>query len=427
MEYSRLIDYSDHYSIFCVTDLVISAQKNKFVNKRDFSQKNISNFNKALNKYEWDQIYSNNYQNTFSYFQSVFSKCFMNNFPIKTTKIQYKNRLPYITSGLRKSIQYKHILRHIFAKNPTDENKQKCRTFNDKLTSLLRKREQDYIEEQLDINKADMSKSWKVIKEIIGRGKNTHNSTKFTINGNPTFDKSVISNSFNNYFTLVGPQLAQNIQGHINPLNYLNPTMKSMFIPYISKYEIIEMIKSLKNSSAGYDNIPASIAKQCIQHYIKPLTYLIISSFECGIFPNELKLAKVIPTFKNGDKQDISNYRPISILSLFSKIFEKTMYNHLINFIDKNKILYKYQFGFRKLHSTNHAIISLVEKVNNALDSGKILIGVFLDLKKAFDTVDHCILLDKLYKYGIRGTLWDCLKVIWKIENNMYVTAIFHL
>ena len=81
------------------------------------------------------------------------------------------------------------------------------------------------------------------------------------------------------------------------------------------------------------------------------------------------------------------------------------MYNHLINFIDMNKILYKYQFGFRKLHSTNHAIISLVEKVNNALDSGKNLMGVFLDLKKAFDTVDHCILLGKLYKYGITGTL----------------------
>ena len=119
----------------------------------------------------------------------MFSKFVINNCPMKTTKIQYKNRLPYITSGLRKSIQYKHIFRHIYAKDPTDENKQKCRTFNNKLTSLLRKREQDYIEEQLDLNKADLSKSWKVIKEIIDRGKNTNNSTKFTIYGNPAFDK----------------------------------------------------------------------------------------------------------------------------------------------------------------------------------------------------------------------------------------------
>ena len=183
-----------------------------------------------------------------------------------------------------------------------------------------------------------------------------------------------------------------------------------MFIPYISEYEITETVKSLKNSSAGWDFIPASIAKQCLKHYIKPLTYLINSSFESGTFPEELKLAKVIPIFKSGVKQDISNYRPISILSFFSKVFEKTMYNHLINFIDANKILYKYQFGFRKSHSTNHAIISLAEKVSNAMDSGKISIGVLLDLRKAFDTVDHCILLDKLYKYGIRGTHWNWFK-----------------
>ena len=202
-----------------------------------------------------------------------------------------------------------------------------------------------------------MSKSWKVIKEVIGKSKTMHNSTKFNIHGNPTDDEAVISNSFNNYLIYVGPWLAQQIQSHINPLNYVNDTMKSMFIPYISEYEITETVKSLKNSSAGWDCIPASIAEQCLKHYIKPLTYLINSSFESGTFPEELKLAKVIPIYKSGDKQDISDYRPISILSFFSKVVEKTMYNHLINFIDANKILYKYQFGFRKSHSTNHAMI----------------------------------------------------------------------
>ena len=102
-------------------------------------------------------------------------------------------------------------------------------------------------------------------------------------------------------------------------------------------------------------------------------------TFSC----NELKLTKVIPIFKNGDKTDITNYRPISVLSFFSKFFEKTINNCLIKFIDKHDILYKYQFGFRKSHSTSHAIISLVEKINNALDSGKFLI-VFFGFKKSF-------------------------------------------
>ena len=97
-------------------------------------------------------------------------------------------------------------------------------------------------------------------------------------------------------------------------------------------------------------------------------------------------------------------------MSVFSKIFEKIMYNHLINFINKQDILYKYQFGFRKQHSTNHAIITLVDKISTALDRGNVVIGCFLDLKKAFDTVNHTILISKLYKYGIRGNLLQWFK-----------------
>ena len=110
-------------------------------------------------------------------------------------------------------------------------------------------------------------------------------------------------------------------------------------------------------------------------------------------------------TYKSGDKTLLSNYRPISILNSFSKFFEKLIYNHLIDFIKKNNILYKFQFGFRKGYSTSHAIISLVEKINKVLSSGKIIVGVTLDFSEAFDTIQHPILLKKLFAYGIRGNI----------------------
>ena len=115
-------------------------------------------------------------------------------------------------------------------------------------------------------------------------------------------------------------------------------------------------ILSLKNSSPGYDELPAYIAKQCINNYVMPLTYIINMSLMEGIFPSELKLAKVVPIFKSGDSDKVTNYRPISVLS-FSKIFEKIMYNYVINFMGTNNTTYKYHFGFRKNHSTQHTII----------------------------------------------------------------------
>ena len=126
--------------------------------------------------------------------------------------------------------------------------------------------------------------------------------------------------------------------------------------------------------------MPASILKQCIETYIDPLTYLVNLSINQGIFPDELKIAKVLPIYKSDDKQLIQNYRPISVLPFFSKNCEKIISNHLLNFIDTNNILYDNQFGFRKNHSTTHAIITLVERVSKALDTGKIVVGVYLDL-----------------------------------------------
>ena len=200
-----------------------------------------------------------------------------------------------------------------------------------------------------------------------------NNSLKFFIKGKHVSDKFTMSNVFNNYFVEIGPQVGRSINTTVNHLTNVKSSSNSMFKPYVEEHVITEIVYKLKESSAGWDSIPASVAKTTIQYHIKPLTSLINSSFENGLIPDELKITKVISIFKISDKADVPYYRPISVLSFLSTIFEKTMYNSFIKYIDKHDIIYKYQFGFRKSHLTSYAIISLIEKINYALDSGQIL------------------------------------------------------
>ena len=138
---------------------------------------------------------------------------------------------------------------------------------------------------------------------------------------------------------------------------------------------------------------------------ITPLTYLINYSIRQGIIPEELKIAKIKEIFKSDNEQFTNNYRPISVLPIFSEIYEKVMAIFFTNFLDSNDLLYNTQFGFRHNHSTSHAIITLIEKISRALDTGKIVCGIFIDFRKAFDVILHKTLLKKLYAYGIRGEI----------------------
>ena len=177
-----------------------------------------------------------------------------------------------------------------------------------------------------------------------------------------------------------------------------------MFLEPTTEVEIEEELKIMNiNKSPGYDDINIKTIVSCAKQISKPLTHMCNLSFLSGIIPDKLKIAVVTPVFKANEANKFENYRPISVLSCFSKLLEKIMYKRLIKFIDKNKILSKHQYGFRKNRSTEHALIELIDGITKAIDQGKYTIGIFLDLSKAFDTINHKILIKKLEHYGVRG------------------------
>ena len=147
----------------------------------------------------------------------------------------------------------------------------------------------------------------------------------------------------------------------------------------------------MNNSSSGHDELPPFVAKFCIEEFIEPLTYMINEPLKTGVCPSELKIARVVPIFKSGDPSLLTNYRPISVISCFSKVFERIVYDYLFDFICTNNILYDYQFGLRPGHSTQQAMITLINKIIKSLDNGFIVISLFIDLKKTFDCEALCL------------------------------------
>ena len=199
--------------------------------------------------------------------------------------------------------------------------------------------------------------------------------------------------------------------------------MQSLYLFPVNELEVLDIISNLKNTdSKGPDNIPTSLIKSCGHELCQILTYINNCSLLDGVFPEKLKIAKIIPIFKSGDVSIISNYRPISILSAFSKISEKLVSTRLINYLTQHSILHKNQFGFRPKLSTCLALLQLIDDASKSIDDGNITVGVFINLAKAFDTVDHAILLNKLNFYGIRGTAFNCVVRSYLTNRNQYVS-----
>ena len=242
----------------------------------------------------------------------------------------------------------------------------------------------------------------------MGRCKSASQQSTFkTDDGHIVNEPDKISNSFNDFFVNIGPKLASGIKHSWKDyFEYLlNPTQTSLFMKPIIAKEIVKIISKFnQNKSPGHDGIGNLIVKNVAHIVSRPLADIFNLSLSTGSVPEQLKIAKVIPIYK------ISNYRPVSVLPCFSKILERLVFNRCMNYIDKNNLLNEKQFGFRPNHSTYMAMIELVDKIANAVERNETTVGIFLDLSKAFDTINHDILLYKLEYYGFRGVVLDWFK-----------------
>ena len=401
------VSISDHYAIFAIDNSTHTKANASNVTKRSFCNKNIENFKRCLTNQSWDFVYeSEDLQAAFSRFQGVIDVHFNTNFKLHTFTRTYINRHPWMTEALRTQIRLKNSKYKEYVKSNNVDIVESYKDSKRILHSSLRNAEIQYYSEQYELNSGDMFKSWKVLKTILALNSSSEKRQLcLTINNVAVTNSIDIANGFNDFFVSIGPELAKDIHSDINPLTYVNNVNNSIVIFDVSCDEVKNIIRSLKNSSAGHDEFPTFVGKLCVDSYIEPLTFLINYSLKTGVFPSELKLARMVPIFKAGDSSALTNYRPISVLTFFAKVFEKIVYNKLLNFISDNNILYDHQYGFRKGRSTQQAIITLVDKITKSQDIGDIVITLLIDLKKAFDTIDHRILLRKLYSYGIRGSM----------------------
>ena len=332
---------------------------------------------------------------------------------------KYKHRKsPWITPGIIRSIRYRDKLyKQLHSMNdPANFQSAKINlnTYNRILKQSIRRAKQIYFQKRFTKYQHDIKKTWSTIKEIINNSSSQPSLPDyFQEDGTRISNCNDIANRFNNYFVNIGPNLAKKISkpANLSFKKFLKSPSSHLFkFDPVEHSDIIKVIDSLKNkSSFSHDRLSNKLLKTIKHELAVPLTEIINLSIACGQFPDSMKLAKIIPLYKKDDKRDFSNYRPISILPSISKVFEKIMHKQMYEYFTENKLLYKSQHGFRSHHSTELAALELTDKILTEMDKGEIPISIFLDLSKAFDTIDHQILIHKLKYYGFLNNSIDLI------------------
>ena len=400
------IDITDHYPIFSILSYVVNNKplSRKF---RDHSDCCIDSLSLAMDKFfnEYNTCVMNRDVNSkTSWVCRELFHIYNKSCPVKIKNVSMKKLLkPWITHELQQLIEQKHRMFKQYKNNmiPFDDYNR----FKNYLTRKLKSAKSDFYTLKFRNNSFNVKKNWQTVNSILNRRNKSFTPNVVINEGVEVNDPTKVSDLFLDYFSTIATELDDSIPiSDIDPLHYMPaPILNSFFVNPASSDEVESILMSFENKSCSLDFVPVFIFKK-FSHYLSPIICDIFnSSISVGIFPEILKVSRITPVYKSNDVKIRSNFRPIALLSTISKAIEKLMKTRVDKFVDANDILYDKQFGFRSGYNTSDAILEFVDRCTSSLDNREYFIAIFLDLSKAFDTVNRDILIDKLSRMGIRG------------------------
>jgi hypothetical protein len=403
------IDITDHKPIFAIFTF---NMRNEIIRKifRDHSRQSLEVLKNKIESLSFNNQNgaSTDFHAKVHSFQHKIYEIYDECCPIRSKTLSRNRYLkPYITDAIITSVNRKHELYREYRRGTVTQEFYK--QYRNILTYTLRRAKILYFRDRFENCQGDIKKTWKNLNYLLKPKSKSTSIPEIIHNGNSVNDPMQIAARFNEYFSSIGEQLDRSIPPSMNsPLDYMGPpNLNSFFCSPVTVADVSEIIKSFPNKGCPTNFVPAYVFKIISPYVCQPIADIFNESISLGIFPDCLKIARVVPIFKTGDRMSVTNYRPISTLPVLAKIFEKLMSIKIKSFLSVNSILCKHQFGFRAGAGTADAILQFTDNVYDSLNNKESLAAVFLDFSKAFDTVNHRVLLSKLSHIGVRGAMHD--------------------